>query len=112
MKTRAVVSGIALFSVIFLGNVAAMENPDLEGWIVRIDKGQGTIRVLSAHNDGSKLPHDRVVPVKPGYINDYNLNDYVQVKFRDDLPYALLIEKAPVPVGQNAPAPSAAENNG
>ena len=71
----------------------AMEKPDLEGWIVKIDVVKSTIRVLSANNEGEILAHDRVVAVKPGWINDFKVSDYVQVKFRDDLPYALMIEK-------------------
>lgn len=102
MKKNSVYYLIGLFSIVFLSSASAMENPDLEGWIVKIDVSQNTIRILSANNEGAKLAHDHVVNVKPGLINDYKLNDYVQVKFRDDLPYALMIEKSSVPVGKAA----------
>ena len=85
----------------------AMENPDLEGWIVSIDTINSTIRVLSANNEGEKLAHDKVVAVKPGWINNYKMNDYVQVKFRTDLPYALMIEKTEPAVGQQVKNPKA-----
>lgn len=99
---------LAILLCTFVSSVAsAMENADLEGWIVKIDRTKSTLRVLSANKDGQKLPHDRVVVVKPGMINDFKLNDYVQVKFRDDLRYALMIEKSAPRVGQQAQSSNA-----
>ncbi len=80
----------------------AMENPDLEGWIVKIDADKSMIRVLSANPEGNELQHDRSVLVKYGWINDFKMNDYVQVKFRKDLRHALMIEKTEPKVGQQA----------
>lgn|GEM_PF-2586481 len=96
---------VGLFLMLYLARAFAMENPDLEGWIVKIDTTKNTIRVLSANPDGQMLPHDRVVAVKPGFINDFRLNDYVQVKFRTDLRYALMIEKISPRAGQQVQAP-------
>lgn len=104
MKKYSVTTWAVLFSILFISRASAMENPDLEGWIVKIDTIKGTIRVLSANNDGQKLPHDHVVVVKPGLINDFKRNDYVKVKFRADLPYALMIEKSAPRVGPQAQA--------
>src|SRR3989338_6863514 len=77
----------------------AMENPDVEGWVVKIDNDKNVIRVLSANHEPDKVQRDWHVNVKPGHISDYHLNDYVQVKFREDLPYALMIEKSSPRVG-------------
>ncbi len=93
------------FSITFAPRAFAMENPDLEGWIVKIDATKSTIRILSANKDGEKEPHDKVVAVKPGWINGFKLDDYVQVKFRNDLRYALMIEKSAPRVGRQAETP-------
>lgn len=107
MKKNSFYGLMALFSMFFLSTASAMENPDLEGWIVKIDTTKSTLRVLSANGAGQDLPHDKVVMVKPGLINDYKLNDYVQVKFGDDMRYALMIEKSAPRSGRQDQAPKA-----
>ncbi len=89
-----------LFAFIVLSNFLlpftafSMDKPDLEGWIVKIDTVKSTLHVLSANPDGQTLAHDRKVIVKPGMIGNFKINDYIQVKFREDLRYALMIEKS------------------
>ena len=107
MNKYSLYGSMVLFSMFFLSCASAMENPDLEGWIVKIDTTKSTLRVLSANGAGQELPHDRTVLVKPGLINDYKLNDYVQVKFRNDLRYALMIEKSAPRSGQQGQASKA-----
>ena len=93
---------VIVISLMFSHAAHAMENPDLEGWIVKIDANKSLIRVLSANAQEVELPHDRLVLVKFGWINDFKMNDYVQVKFRKDLRHALMIEKTEPRVGQQA----------
>ena len=104
MKKSPVFYLALFFSLMFSHLAFAMENPDLEGWIVKIDASKSLIRVLSANSAGGELPHDRLVRVKFGWINDFKINDYVQVKFRKDLSHALMIEKSEPRVGRQAEA--------
>ena len=95
----------ALSLFFFLGlslGATAMDEPDLEGSIVKIDtvKNEITLR-----NDGphAKMKNkEKKVLVKQGMINGYKMYDYVQIRLMADHYEAKMIEKTSKP--KNTPA--------
>jgi len=86
---------LLILSVMTVTSLAqAIENPDVEGWIVKIDTTKGVLRILSAMPENGRLQHDYKVEVEPGKIDQFRMNDYVQVKYREDKLRAGKVEKA------------------
>ena len=89
----------------FLGlsmSALAMDDPDLEGPIIKINtiKNEITVRNVGEH---AKLKNkEKKVLVKQGMINNYKMRDYVQIRLMADHYEAKMIEKTSVPKNSTA----------
>ncbi len=71
----------------------AMDEPDLEGPIVKINTPKNEITIKNVgENTRSKNKEKRVL-VKQGWINNYRMHDYVQIRLMKDNYEAKMIEK-------------------
>lgn len=64
--------------------IARMDDPDLEGPIKKIMTTKNEIVVKNMLTDSRVKNKEKRVLVKQGMINNYKMNDYVQVKLMAD----------------------------
>ena len=92
LSTIILVFGLAIASAAY-----AMDKPDLEGPIVKIDTVKNVITVKNVGKDAQSKAKEKKVLVKQGMINDYRMRDYVQIRLMKDNYEAKYIEKQPSP---------------
>ncbi len=89
--TVALLSFVAFFGLSF--SALAMDDPDLEGPIVKINTVKNEIMVQNIGKNSRLKNKQKKVLVKQGMINGFRMNDYVQVRMMADNYEAAMIEK-------------------
>ena len=86
--------------VVFLGlslSAFAMDEPDLEGPIVKVNTNKNEITVKNIGQHSRSKNKEKKVLVKQGMINNYKMHDYVQIRLMADNYEAKMIEKVSTP---------------
>ncbi|MGH7197251.1 MAG: hypothetical protein ACREH5_00705 [Candidatus Omnitrophota bacterium] len=86
----------ALSLAAFIGSsfgAFAMDEPDLEGPIVKIERMKSVITVKNVGENTKLKVKEKRVLVKQGWINNYKIHDYVQIRLMKDNYEAKMIEK-------------------
>lgn len=80
----------------FLGapfSALAMDEPDLEGPIVKIERTKSVVTIKNVGENTKLKVKEKRVLVKQGWINNYKIHDYVQIRLMKDNYEAKMIEK-------------------
>jgi hypothetical protein len=91
-KIIVLVFALAAFVGASLG-AFAMDEPDLEGPIVKIERMKSVITIKNVGEDAKLKVKEKRVLVKQGWINNYKIHDYVQIRLMRDNYEAKMIEK-------------------
>jgi hypothetical protein len=91
-KIIVAVLGFATVAGASLG-AFAMDKPDLEGPIVKIERMKSVITIKNVGEDAKLKVKEKRVLVKQGWINNYKIHDYVQIRLMRDNYEAKMIEK-------------------
>ena len=95
----------ALSLFVFFGlsfGTFAMDEPDLEGPIVKINTNKNEITVKNVGEHSRSKNKEKKVLVKQGMINNYKMHDYVQIRLMADNYEAKMIEKMATPKDSKA----------
>ncbi len=86
---------LSLFAFLGLSlSALAMDEPDLEGAIVKINTIKNEITIRNDGPNAKMKNKEKKVLVKQGMINNYKMYDYVQIRLMADRYEAKMIEKA------------------
>ena len=96
MKLKPMTIVLAL-GLVIAPAVHAMDKPDLEGPIVKINMVKSVITVRNIGKDVQSKNKEKKVLVKQGMISNYRLGDYVQIRLMQDNYEAKQIEKQATP---------------